>query len=972
MIAMAFGSASLFRKAPYVQPNPLLLNSDALVRGSVGAVACAADLVSANANFSSAVRSQNHNAGEFGFARVREWPTEADLIGNLTVAERLRLGRARRHGSGNVAPPEMPSCGGIVRVGGGAARQEANHPDTTGLAWFDDGALVVAANSSLVASLPVFLSLWSNAVLLQQFNPLAKAVPSETTVTVMATAVPTIATTNHPLPYTVPQVVDTTTLFLPMFAGMGFLGVGLGGLALVEDRETRRRHVLHLRGLQPYAYIAGHLLFDVGVMGLPLLAVATSLIFVFDAHWLMGSRLPGWLALGATSVFGTATLGYLGSHAFRTASMAGRVWPAVLPALTVIPFIVVFVLESPENMDGGSGFLPQNNSASAATSSSAMDPADMISLAFCVVPPFALQEGVKRLMKLGVEAESARGGAAAAVEVVRDVFALSSRRGVLFPILMSGGFGVLAFLAVLSFERGNGGSDCRAPCRPCDCGCATCGRKRVEIAEQPGHCTKDRHTSSRRRPSGSQPHDGQTLPLVAADEDVFALHETRLRVHFVDSDEEDEDRNSASRAGSLQRGGARQSSWRRAEPSARTFSGISALSENSGRNAGISVKALQKVYRSTGSSFSAAGASVPSTARSSSSASASASASVSSATTSGEIAAVSSTVRAVENLSLEVRRGELVALLGPNGAGKTTTMSILATETMATSGIAWVAGQDLSLASERERLRRGALLGFCPQFDALFGSLTVREHLHLWAAVQGVLQKSSSASAGADSMGGEALAQAIGLGSYLDVRAAHLSGGNKRKLSVALALLGSPDVLLLDEPSTGVDVAARREVWDLLSHFRETAAVLLSTHSMEEAVALGDRIAVMVAGSCAAEGTTSQLQHAYGAGYVLEVSANEGCGDRVERFLTEKAGAVLKERFCDELKFSVDPQRVPLADAFDMMSELTERDGDAPVVGKKKTQRQRGGPGGLVKYYSIAHSTMQDVFMTILLRRRKT
>ena len=146
--------------------------------------------------------------------------------------------------------------------------------------------------------------------------------------------------------------------------------------------------------------------------------------------------------------------------------------------------------------------------------------------------------------------------------------------------------------------------------------------------------------------------------------------------------------------------------------------------------------------------------------------------------------------------------------------------------------------------------------------------------------------------------------------------------------------------------------------WDLLASFRERAAVLLSTHSMEEAVALGDRIAVMVSGSLAASGTRADLQRQYGSGFVLEVSARESCGDRVQEFLQAR-GATLTERFCDSLKFSIAHSTMHLAEAFEMMNHMVGDDTNA------------SGAMRMVKFYSIAHSTMQDVFMTIVLQEKQ-
>ena len=828
MITMAFASTAMFSKAPYVEPALLRLHGDVLLdeydnKGEAVSLGnggvCDAEVVSTDALFISAMRSRNNHQKDvddpwFGFDSIRTWSSEKIMLENLTAAEtsksRLGLGQSAE---GKLSPHHQGdamtrSCGGIVQ---NAAIDEV--VDASGLAWYSDGAVVLSSNASLVASLPVMLSLYSNTVLLQREE--GKVAEND------RVDLPGIFAENHPLPYFVPQVVDTAQLFLPMFAGMGFMGIGLGGISLLQDRESRRRHVLHLRGLNPSAYVAGHLMFDLGVVGYPLMLLATALIFVFDVHWLKGAQMVGWLVLATACIFGTAVMGYIGNYLFKTSSMAGRIWPAALPAVTVIPFIVVFVLNS---TNASSSMHSPMSSSSSSSSTSKSQLADVISIVFCIVPPFALQEGTSRLIKLAH---------AGGDNALSDVFQLSLRQGVLLPVILSTIFGVLALCLLLSLERGSEGD----------------------------------------RKKGGHGEPALTRSTTSAD--------------------------------SMELG----------TPAVQTPAAASLPASPSAAE-GIRVKNLRKTFRIKSDTD-------------------------------------SRLITAVRDLSLEVETGELVVLLGPNGAGKTTSMSILATETMATSGSVSIAGRNVTHRSACQALRQEAILGMCPQFDALYEELTVKEHLKLLSTIQNLQNNNSD-----PTNLGEALARAAGLGQYLGVASRKLSGGNKRKLSLVLALLGSPEVLLLDEPSTGVDVAARRMLWDLLASFRERAAVLLSTHSMEEAVALGDRIAVMVSGSLAASGTRADLQRQYGSGFVLEVSARESCGDRVQEFLQAR-GATLTERFCDSLKFSIAHSTMHLAEAFEMMNHMVGDDTNA------------SGAMRMVKFYSIAHSTMQDVFMTIVLQEKQ-
>ena len=166
--------------------------------------------------------------------------------------------------------------------------------------WLGMEMLVLSSNAS--NTIPsVMLSVYSNTLLLERQK-----------VHKIATS-PKIYVENHPLPYFVPQVVDTVQIFLPMFTGMGFMGIGLGGISLLKDRETRRRHLLRLRGLKPSTYVAGHLLFDLGVVGYPFMCLAVALIFVFDVP-LKDANLVGWIVLATVSIFGTAIMGYVGNH----------------------------------------------------------------------------------------------------------------------------------------------------------------------------------------------------------------------------------------------------------------------------------------------------------------------------------------------------------------------------------------------------------------------------------------------------------------------------------------------------------------------------------------------------------------------------------------------------------------------------------------------------------------------------------
>jgi len=201
-------------------------------------------------------------------------------------------------------------------------------------------------------------------------------------------------------------------------------------------------------------------------------------------------------------------------------------------------------------------------------------------------------------------------------------------------------------------------------------------------------------------------------------------------------------------------------------------------------------------------------------------------------------------------------------LLGVNGAGKTTLLSMLTGVTHPTRGDATVTGH--SILTHLAEIQK--LLGFCPQFDALFDELTGREHLTLYAALKAVPH---------DQIAGlvSALLELLTLTEHADKMSKEFSGGNKRKLSLAIALLGTPKVMMLDEPSAGMDPMARRAILEVVS-FAVTdsdTSVILTTHLMEECEALANRIGIMVNGGLACLGSLQHLKARFGAFWQMEL-----------------------------------------------------------------------------------------------------
>ncbi|MBR5993606.1 MAG: ABC transporter ATP-binding protein [Lachnospiraceae bacterium] len=203
---------------------------------------------------------------------------------------------------------------------------------------------------------------------------------------------------------------------------------------------------------------------------------------------------------------------------------------------------------------------------------------------------------------------------------------------------------------------------------------------------------------------------------------------------------------------------------------------------------------------------------------------------------------------AVDGISMTVEEGKLVALLGVNGAGKTTTIRMLTCLSKPTAGTAQVLGHDV--VKESDEVKK--LVGISTQDTAVAENLTVRENLEFMASLY--LDKSRINGAV------EKAIEAFGLEEFRNKKAKHLSGGWKRKLSIAMAIIGEPKILFLDEPTLGLDVLARRQLWTEIEEIKKHMTIVLTTHYMEEAEALADEIFVMIDGKVAADGTLSELE----------------------------------------------------------------------------------------------------------------
>ncbi|KAH8409301.1 hypothetical protein KR009_012305 [Drosophila setifemur] len=216
---------------------------------------------------------------------------------------------------------------------------------------------------------------------------------------------------------------------------------------------------------------------------------------------------------------------------------------------------------------------------------------------------------------------------------------------------------------------------------------------------------------------------------------------------------------------------------------------------------------------------------------------------------------------AVNQVSLCVQEVECFGLLGVNGAGKTTTFKMMTGDERISSGDAYVQG--LSLESNMNSIYK--MIGYCPQFDALLDDLTGREVLRIFCMLRGV-QESRIKQLSED------LAKSFGFMKHIDKRTHAYSGGNKRKLSTAIAVIGGPSVVYLDEPTTGMDPAARRQLWNMVCRIRDSGkSIVLTSHSMEECEALCTRLAIMVNGEFKCIGSTQHLKNKFSKGLILKI-----------------------------------------------------------------------------------------------------
>ncbi|RZB38621.1 ATP-binding cassette sub-family A member 3-like, partial [Asbolus verrucosus] len=298
---------------------------------------------------------------------------------------------------------------------------------------------------------------------------------------------------------------------------------------------------------------------------------------------------------------------------------------------------------------------------------------------------------------------------------------------------------------------------------------------------------------------------------------------------------------------------------------------------------------------------------------------------------------------AVNGLCLGVKPYECFGLLGVNGAGKTSTFKMMTGDEQISYGDAWVNG--LSINQDQKKVQK--LIGYCPQFDALLDDLTVMETLTIFALIRGVPYDECKNL-------GENLAQEFDFYKHIGKKIKELSGGNKRKLSTALALIGDPPIIYLDEPTTGMDPATKRYLWTALGKLRDAGkCIILTSHSMEECEALCTRIAIMVNGNFQCLGSTQRLKNKFAQGYSLTIKVKKtGDNDNLENDITvidsfvqrNFPGAQLKEKYQELLSYQLINNLIPWSRMFGIL---------------ERSKRELN-----IEDYSLGQCSLEQVFLS--------
>jgi len=289
-------------------------------------------------------------------------------------------------------------------------------------------------------------------------------------------------------------------------------------------------------------------------------------------------------------------------------------------------------------------------------------------------------------------------------------------------------------------------------------------------------------------------------------------------------------------------------------------------------------------------------------------------------------------------VSLSVQQGTVFALLGHNGAGKTTTINILTGLLKPTAGDCIIHGESLryNLTAVQK------LIGVCPQHNVLWEELSAAEHLQIFCDIKGVPRIER------DDMIKARLNDVL-LWDVKDKAAGKFSGGMKRRLQVAISAVGNPSLIYLDEPTTGLDPMSRREIWNAIQKLKKGRVIMLTTHSMEEADILGDRIAVMANGKLRCIGNSLHLKNKFGLGYRLNLTTDPAFEGELQRLVSQ----------------TLPGSQLIASTGGSLVYGILTTDLDKAIPFFKNIEEHRGEENFIIKDWGLSQTTLEEVFLKV-------
>ena len=303
-------------------------------------------------------------------------------------------------------------------------------------------------------------------------------------------------------------------------------------------------------------------------------------------------------------------------------------------------------------------------------------------------------------------------------------------------------------------------------------------------------------------------------------------------------------------------------------------------------------------------------------------------------------------LKALENIFLDVSRGELLSLLGHNGAGKTTLINALVGNISITDGYAII--NDINITDENIKSKyKRQLIGLCPQHDILWEELTPYEHIELYSSIRNYVKSDIKEIV-------KIKMKEVNLEHVTNDKVSTFSGGMKRRISILLSTVGNPNVVFLDEPSTGLDPVNRRFIWKMIKEIKKKSSVILTTHSMSEAEFLSDRICVIKKGKMQCIGTSLDLKKIYGDGYILTFICEKGCEEKVQEIILGLSADIsIVSSKGGNLMFSL---------GFDKIGELNWF---IKILNKDYSDEKLKPLKGKIKECGIEQTSIEEIFLKI-------